>query len=87
MEKENDLWTEFRKEWTSPEPIDLILLQVLRCNPHVKASYNEELKVWDFYGKKGDKFERPLECSYENRHLILKNDDGTVSLVGIFHVS
>ena len=49
MEEDKDLYREFMEEWTSPEPIDLILLQVLRCNPHVKANYNEKLKAWDFY--------------------------------------
>lgn len=87
MEKENDAFDEFMKEMFKVEPIDRVLLLVLRWNPHVKASFNKELGIWDFYGKEGEKFMPPNTCTYENRQLILHNGDGTSTLVGNFHVS
>lgn len=52
MEKENDGLDEFMKKMFEVKPIDRVLLQILKWNPHVKASFNKELGIWDFYGKK-----------------------------------
>ena len=87
MGKEKDVFEEFMEEYSKIEPIDRVLLKILRWNPNVKASFNKELRVWDFYGKEGEKFIPPIECTYENRQLILQNGDGTSTLVGNFHVS
>ena len=56
-------------------------------NPNIKASFNNELGIWDFYGRKGEQFLPPNTCTYENHKLILHNGDGTSTLVGNFHVS
>ncbi len=87
MEKEKDVGEEFMKKLFEIDPIDRVLLQILRWNPNVKASFNKELHIWDFYGKEGEQFMPPNTCTYENRQLILHNGDGTSTLVGNFHVS
>ena len=76
MEKEKDVGEEFMKKLFEIDPIDRVLLQILRWNPNVKASFNKELQ-----------FMPPNTCTYENRQLILHNGDGTSTLVGNFHVS
>lgn len=87
MEKEKDVSDLFMEEFLRIEPIDRVLLQILRWNPNIKASFNKELGVWDFYGKKGEQFMPPNTCRYINQQLILYNGDGTSTLVGNFHVS
>lgn len=87
MANEKDVSEEFFGKMFQIDPIDRVLLQILRWNPHVKASFNRELGVWDFYGKKGESFLPPNTCTYEKPKLILHNGDGTSTLVGIFHVS
>ena len=87
MSNEKDVSDVFFEAMYKIEPIDRILLQILRQNPHVKASFNRELGVWDFYGKKGESFLPPDTCTNERPKLILHNGDGTSTLVGFFHVS
>jgi len=69
------------------EPISWIALVVLKGNPNLKASFNKELKIWDFYGKKGEKFTSPNTCKYIDKQLIMYNSDGTSEIVGNFHIS
>lgn len=69
--KEKDAFDEFIGKMFEIEPIDRILLQILRRNPHIKASFNKELGVWVFYGKKGEQFLPSNTCTYENRQLFI----------------
>lgn len=62
------------------DPIDHILLVILRSNPHVTAHFNKKNQTWDLYIKKGKEFIAPHYCKWDKPYLYYKD-----LLVGKFH--